>query len=163
VCQILNVKFQCQKVSVHVAVTVRWYPLKSFSISIVKPTRCTISQIYFILEQHSTCFGLSIIRSLRLYIQFQVCVIQGATEPVWYDAVSTVLDSWWWTERLSETCRVLFQNKINLRYWASGWFYRRNILRCTILQTSKINSNHFVCKWSHSVELDQVSNWLLFA
>jgi len=26
-------------------------------ISIVKPTRCTIFQIYFILEQHSTCFG----------------------------------------------------------------------------------------------------------
>jgi hypothetical protein len=25
--------------------------------SIVKPARCTISQIYFILEQHSTCFG----------------------------------------------------------------------------------------------------------
>jgi len=21
----------------------------------------------------------------------------------------TVLDSWWWTENLSETCRVLFQ------------------------------------------------------
>jgi len=27
------------------------------SISIVKPTRCTISQIYFILEQKSTYFG----------------------------------------------------------------------------------------------------------
>jgi hypothetical protein len=26
-------------------------------ISIVKPTKCTISQIYFIWEQHSTCFG----------------------------------------------------------------------------------------------------------
>jgi len=24
-------------------------------------------------------------------------------------AVYTVLDSWWWTENLSETCRVLFQ------------------------------------------------------
>jgi len=24
-------------------------------------------------------------------------------------AVHTVLDSWWWTENLSETCRVLFQ------------------------------------------------------
>jgi len=24
-------------------------------------------------------------------------------------AVYTVLDSWWWTEELSETCRVLFQ------------------------------------------------------
>jgi len=24
-------------------------------------------------------------------------------------AVCTVLDSWWWTEKLSEICRVLFQ------------------------------------------------------
>jgi len=28
--------------------------------STVKPNRCTISQIYFILEQHSTCFGWSL-------------------------------------------------------------------------------------------------------
>jgi len=28
------------------------------------------------------------------------------------DAVCTVSDSWWWTERPSETCRMLFQNKI---------------------------------------------------
>jgi len=28
-------------------------------ISIVKPTRCTLSQIDFILEQHSACFGRS--------------------------------------------------------------------------------------------------------
>ena len=26
-------------------------------------------------------------------------------------AVCTVKNSWWWTEELSETCRVLFQNK----------------------------------------------------
>jgi len=25
-------------------------------------------------------------------------------------AVCTVFNSWWWTERLSETCRVSFQN-----------------------------------------------------
>jgi len=30
------------------------------NISIVKPTRRTVSQIYFILEQHSTCFGRSL-------------------------------------------------------------------------------------------------------
>jgi len=24
-------------------------------------------------------------------------------------AVCTVLNCWWWTEKLSETCRVLFQ------------------------------------------------------
>jgi hypothetical protein len=40
-------------------------------------------------------------------------------------------------ERPSEICRVLFQNKINLRYCASDWFCYRNILRCcTVLQTS---------------------------
>jgi len=27
-------------------------------------------------------------------------------------AVCTEKNSWWWTEELSETCRVLFQNKI---------------------------------------------------
>jgi len=38
----------------------------------------------------------------------------AATEPAWHlpDAVCTVLDSWWWTDRTSETCRVLFQYKI---------------------------------------------------
>jgi len=40
----------------------------------------------------------SIIRSLKLYIQHQVYIIQvlwqqAAIEPVWYDAVCTVLDS----------------------------------------------------------------------
>jgi hypothetical protein len=97
----------------------------------------------------------SIIRSLRLYIQHQVYVIQvlwlfasgkemenvvpAATEPLWHipDAVCTALDSWWWTERPSETCTMLFQNKINLSYCESGWFYYRNILRCTVLQTSE--------------------------
>jgi len=56
----------------------------------------------------------SIIRSLRLYIQHQVYVIQV----LWLLA----------TKRPSETCRVLFQNKVNLRYCVSGWFYYKNIL-----------------------------------
>ena len=91
----------------------------------------------------------SIIRSLKPYIQHQV--------HVWHvlDAVCTILDSWRWTERPSETCRVLFQNKINLRNCASGWLYYRNILRCTVLQTSnlkKLNLYQFcvcshVCVW----------------
>jgi len=55
-------------------------------------------------------------------------------------AVCTVFNSWWWTERPSETCRVLFQNKINLRYCASDWFYYRNILRCTVLWTSNLKN-----------------------
>jgi hypothetical protein len=101
---------------------------------------------------------LSVISSLRLYTQHQVYVIQvlwplasenemelvkqAATGPVWHipDAVCTVLDSWWWMERPFETCRVLFQNKINLRYSASGWFYYRNIL---------LQKNEVLCTFLH--------------
>ena len=79
----------------------------------------------------------SIIRSLRLYIQHQVYVIQvmwllasnASKQPQNLydisDAVHTVSHSWWWTERPKNV--VLFQNKINLRYCTSGWFYYRNV------------------------------------
>ena len=53
-------------------------------------------------------------------------------------------ESMWIQKRPSETCRVLFQNKINLRCCASGWFYYRNILRCTVLQTSNVLMDSYV-------------------
>ena len=85
-----------------------------------------------ILEQHSTCFGRSLRPSSGVqdctysirYMSYRFCCLL-ANIP---DSVCTVLDSWWWTERPSETCRVLFQKKINLRYFASSWSYYRN--RC---------------------------------
>jgi len=43
-------------------------------------------------------------------------------------AVCEVKISWWWTEELSETCRVLFQKQI----WeisASSWFYYKKVFR----------------------------------
>ena len=69
----------------------------------------------------------SIIWSPRLYIQHQVYVIRV----LWLLASKQPQNpnSRWWTKRPSETCRVLFPNKINLIYRASGWFYYRNILR----------------------------------
>ena len=42
-------------------------------------------------------------------------------------AVCTAENSWWWTEELSRTCRVLFQEKI----WeisASIWFYYKKFI-----------------------------------
>jgi len=118
--------------------------------SIVNPTRCTISQIYFILETTLYMFRMvssSIIRSLRVYIQHQVYVIQvlwllisalassHGTCKVWccmYSLRLLVMD-----EETVRPCILLFQNKINLRYCAFGWVYYRNILRCTVRQTSK--------------------------
>ena len=49
------------------------------------------------------------------------------------DAVCLVLYSWWWTERPSATCRVIFNNSKNC---ASSWFYYRNISQRTVPWTS---------------------------
>jgi hypothetical protein len=51
--------------------------------------------------------------------EFLIPASKQAAVPVWHIpvAVCTVLNAWWWTERPSETCGVLFQNKINLRSW----------------------------------------------
>jgi len=52
--------------------------------------------------------------SVQLH-EFQT--VHTATDiSVWHMpvAVCTVWNSWWWTERPSETCKVLLQNKINL-------------------------------------------------
>jgi hypothetical protein len=88
----------------------------------------------------------SIIRSSRLYTQHQVYIIQVSwllasghemelwfhlvpaskqlTVSVWHIpfAVCTVLNYWWWTERPSEKCRVIFNKLENC---ASSWFYCR--------------------------------------
>jgi len=56
----------------------------------------------------------------RLLNQFHLIpASKQSAESVWHMpvAVCTVLESWWWTERPSETRRVLLQNKINLRNW----------------------------------------------
>jgi len=53
-------------------------------------------------------------------------------------AVCTVENSWWWTEELSETYRVLFQKQI----WEisiSICIYYKNLSRCTATWTSKIS------------------------
>ena len=58
------------------------------------------------------------------------------TAMVYTIAECIVKNSWWWTEELSETCRVLFQNYI----WeisAPSWFYYKNLSRCTVTWTSQ--------------------------
>ena len=117
----------------------------------------------------------SIIRSLRLYIQHQVYVIEflwllasgnemelvpaskQLAEPVWHtpDTVCTVLESWWWTERPSETCRMLFQNKINLTCCASSWFYYRNT---TIYIYFMLSWQHVSVGWPQSGHIYKTQN-----
>ena len=58
-----------------------------------------------------------------------VPVSKQSAESVWHipDAVCTFSDSWWWMERPSETCRVLLQDKINLKTGASHCFHYRKV------------------------------------
>ena len=92
--------------------------------------------------------SLSIIRSFSLYTQQwymsyslwagsgRSVLILLASCMTYTTAVCAVKDSWWWTEELSETWRVLFQKQI----WeisASSWLYYKNLSRCTVTWTSE--------------------------
>ena len=60
-------------------------------------------------------------------------------------AVCRVKNSWWWTEELSETHRVLFQKQI----WeisASSWFYYKNLSWCTVTWTSNSVNYYLVAR-----------------
>ena len=51
---------------------------------------------------------------------------QAVSKPVWHIpiAVCTVKNSWWWTEELSETCRVLFKNNFQKLVHLAGFIIR---------------------------------------
>jgi hypothetical protein len=48
----------------------------------------------------------------------QICTIYSI-------AVCTVKNSWWWTEELSKTCRVSFQNKLDKLAHLAGFIIRK--------------------------------------
>ena len=86
--------------------------LFSLSVSIVKPTRYTnVSNLFY--------FGMTRYM-FRPVFPSDFCLLAAANKQtevsVWQTPVATciVLKSWWWTEKPYETCRVSFQNKINL-------------------------------------------------
>jgi len=118
-------------------------------ISIVKPTRCQISRVYWIsLYMFRTVFP-SIIRSPRLYIQRQVCVIQVrwllASGPRPASKQSTNLYDIYLTlyvqsrtpdDGRKDRPKHVELYSINSKNLASSWFYYRNIWRCTVTWTS---------------------------
>ena len=90
---------------------------------VTRPTRCTIFANLF-LAWNSTCFGQFVCPSSGVYSLYtqQWCMSYrfvdsfraGAYAPaVKHNTIAecTVKNSWWWTDELSETCRVSCQNK----------------------------------------------------
>jgi hypothetical protein len=98
----------------------------SWYILIIKPTRCTNFSNLF-LEQNSTASGQFLYPSSGVihctlsngarHKGYANCllamILLASSQHNLYDIYLLLciqyLDSWWWTENLSETCRVLFQ------------------------------------------------------
>jgi len=70
----------------------------------------------FILVKNSTCFGRAycpssgiwILYSQQLVFVIQLCWLYDKYQLLWIQ----YSDSWWWTVSPSETCRVLYKNKV---------------------------------------------------
>jgi len=114
----------------------------------IKPTRCTnFSNLFW--DWKSTCFGQLLCPSsgvFLLYIQ-QTCMTYTI-------GVCTLKNSWWWTEELSETCRLSFKEWI----WeisASSWFY------CKINSASSWFSLHGCIEMhgQHNIKFSTVKCW----
>jgi hypothetical protein len=113
----------------------------SWYIFIIKPTRYTnFSNLFWNRTLHvSDSFTVHHQVSSTVHTATGIChtgyvdCLLAFSTPVWHIpiAVCTVLDSWWWTEKLSETCRVLFQKWI----WeisVSRWFYYQKKIKCVL-------------------------------
>ena len=110
-----------------------------------------IIQIYFVMKLYMfRAYSLSIIRIFLLYIRhWYVSWPYPSSQdvPSWLlgyghqtctkltSAECTVENSWWWAEKMPETCRVLWQNKFFI-FSASGWLFKKKLVTdCSVLQT----------------------------
>jgi hypothetical protein len=108
---------------------------------VIKPTRCT-NFTNLILSWNSTCFGQFLCPSsgvYSLYTQqwymsyryvdsFRSWTCSKAVyKPVWRIPLLSVqlINSWWWTEELSETCTVSCQNKFVILVHLVGFITKK--------------------------------------
>jgi hypothetical protein len=74
---------------------------------------------------------------------------QDVYKPVWHIPLSeyTVKNSWWWTEELSETCNVSFQNKFENLVHLVGSIVRKFV---TMHSYMNIEYSHILFSWNVS-------------
>ena len=106
---------------------------------IIKPTRCTNFTNLFC--HATTCFGLFLCLSSEVYSLYTQqwymsyrFVDSFRVGPGWnYSSILVLLsvqwiNSWWWTEELSETCRVSCQNKFMKLVHLVGFIIMKAVL-----------------------------------
>jgi hypothetical protein len=122
----------------------------------------------FILSWNSTCFGQFVCSSSGVYLLYTQqwhmpyrfldssrvgpgrnwvpswSYSKAVYKPVWHIPLLSVqwINSWWWTDKLSETCRVSWQNKFVKLVHLVGFITKKfvtmhghmNVKRSTIVQ-----------------------------
>jgi len=91
------------------------YKFQTVPLSIIRSYSLYTQQWYMSYRFVNSCRA----RSGWILILLDSCLQTCMTYTI---AEFTVKNSWWWTEKLSEICRVSFQNKFE-KISASGWFY----------------------------------------
>jgi hypothetical protein len=129
-------------------------------ILIIKPTKCTdFSNLFWNETLHVSDSSSVHHQEFFTVHTAMVCVIQVCwqllsrillksclqTCMTYTIAVCTVKNSWWWTEELSETCRVSFQNKFEKLVHLVGFIMR--IRHDAWSHKCKIHS--IVCKFKY--------------
>ena len=105
-----------------------------------------ISQIYFVMELYmfrtvrlSIISSLFTVHSALVYMSYRFVDIfeqdqdgtavpsWACSKPVWHIPLLSVqwINCWWWTEELSETCRVSWQNKFGKLMHLVGFITKR--------------------------------------
>jgi hypothetical protein len=98
----------------------------------------------FILSWNSTCFGQFVCPSSGVYSLYTqqwyvsyrfVDSSKAVYKPVWHVPLLSVqwINSWWWKDELSETCRVSWQNKFVKLVHPVGFITKKNKTVCSFL------------------------------
>ena len=106
---------------------------------IIKPTRCTnFTNLFW----HET---LHVSDQDGLAVPSWSCS-KAVYKPVWHIPLLSVqwINSWWWTEELSETCRVSCQNKFVKLVHLVGLIIKRTVITFLNMNTMGDSNNHCV-------------------
>jgi hypothetical protein len=158
------------------------WPCMVTNFFVTEPSRCTNFTNLFCYEtlhvsDSSSVHHQEVIHctlSIGIYHTAFVDSWKAVYKPAWHIPLLSVqwINSWWWTDELSETCRVSWQNKFvklvhllgfvtkkvelivrNFEAWDIGWennnnekvrdVYNKNIWRHFLCCHVRIYSNHF--------------------
>jgi len=120
---------------------VAYLPINTASFFVIKPTRCTNFTNLFCHETLHVSDSSSVHHQLS---SRSICSSSKVVyKTVWHIPLLSVqwINSWWWTDELSETCRFSWQNKFVKLVHLVGFIIKKfvtmhgHMSRCTVTWT----------------------------